>query len=272
MESSTRNVLILVVAIVLIVCCCFLVAAVAAIGWFTPTMAVRQQSFDVSAAPNLEIDSFAGPVVVRAGESRMIRVVATKRSPLGANLDQIEVEVVEQNGSVVVKAKNPSRLRNAWVRLEITAPADTRLDLHTGSGSIEVRGLTADVRVDSASGSVEIDDVIGAVDAHTASGSIDVHGAKGVVHLDTSSGSIEYHGAPEGDCRFETGSGSITLQLPADLDMGVDLGTGSGSVDVDFPVDNARITKREVKGVVGNGDKGTIYARTGSGSIELIRR
>jgi DUF4097 and DUF4098 domain-containing protein YvlB len=91
------------------------------------------------------------------------------------------------------------------------------------------------------------------------------------VHLDTATGSITYEGAPQGECRFETGSGSIKLWMPADLAMEVELETGSGTIEVEYEV-AGRVTKREVQGVIGDGSQGSIYAHTGSGGIDLQRR
>jgi DUF4097 and DUF4098 domain-containing protein YvlB len=100
---------------------------------------------------------------------------------------------------------------------------------------------------------------------------MDVQGASGRVRLDTGSGRIEYEGNPSGNCRFETGSGSITLVLPGELNVEVDLDTGSGEIDVEFGVEG-QMGKGEVKGTIGDGSQGSIYAHTGSGSIDVIRR
>jgi hypothetical protein len=51
----------------------------------------------------------------------------------------------------------------------------------------------------------------------------------------------------------------------------VDLHTGVGSIELDFAVDG-EVSRRDVKGVIGSGEGASIYARTGSGSIDLIRR
>jgi hypothetical protein len=44
-----------------------------------------------------------------------------------------------------------------------------------------------------------------------------------------------------------------------------------GNVDVDFAVDG-QVARREVRGVIGSGAQGTIYAHTGTGSIDVVRR
>ena len=44
-----------------------------------------------------------------------------------------------------------------------------------------------------------------------------------------------------------------------------------GDIDVDFAVDG-QVTRREVRGVIGSGAQGTIYAHTGAGNIDVVRR
>jgi DUF4097 and DUF4098 domain-containing protein YvlB len=263
MESKNRNVWI-IVAVIVVVLCCGVLAVAAAVAWFTTqpldwTWSTTLQSerseeaFAVGDAPSLEIDNFAGNVTIRIGESGTIRVAATRKARSQNDLDRIEVEVSERDGGLVIRTERPSTFGNASVELEITAPASTRVDADTGAGNVEIDGIT------------------GEIDVHTGAGDTDIRGAAGTVRLDSGAGSISYQGTPQGNCRFESGAGSITLILPADLNVEVDLGTGVGDIDVDFAVDG-QVTRREVKGVIGSGDQGSVYAQTGTGSIDLIRR
>jgi DUF4097 and DUF4098 domain-containing protein YvlB len=317
MEPRNRNILFIVIAAVIVLCCCALAGVAAAsrfvtvgFDWFG-VGAWQQQRIEerlaVGASPRLEIDNFAGDVTVQAGGDGEIHVEAIKRGSPAMNLDRIQVEITEREGGVAIRTKKANAFTNASVSLKITAPADTRLDLHTGAGSADVRGLSDYVKVDTGAGSVtlidiggEIDahsgagsidlrnaegtivldsgtgsltliDVRGEVDAHSDAGGIDMRGASGTVSLDTGTGGIDYEGQPYGDCRFKTGAGSITLRLPADLDMEVELDTGAGSIEVGYAVEG-RVTKREVEGTIGSGADGRLYAHTGTGSIDLIRR
>ncbi len=321
METRNRNlwIIVAVVAVVLCICALVAVAVVAGLaGWFAiwpvsssgPIMSEGErieQSFEVGEAPRLEIDNFAGRVTVRTGERGEIRMIAVKQGLPGSDLDRVQVEISEGASGLLIRTRKPSTLSTASVQLEITVPEDTQLDLHTGAGNTEVRGLRSDVKVDTGSGDVTIADLTGNLDAHTGSGSVTIDGVSGRIQADTGSGSVRisnvagdleahtgsgsmevreasgrarldsgsgsltYEGDPEGECRFETGSGSITLRLPADLNMEVDLETGSGSITVDFAVEG-QSRKQEVKGTIGRGDAGSILAHTGTGSVQLVRR
>jgi hypothetical protein len=225
-------------------------------GWTSSTSRESERSeeaYAVSAAPSLKIDSFAGNVIVRSGPSGVINVAATRRARGRDDSARIEVQVSERGGGLVIKTSKPSSVRNASVDLEITAPASTGLDLHTGAGNVDVDGIA------------------GEIDAHTGAGNFDVRGAAVCARLDAGAGSIRYQGTPQGNCRFETGAGNIALELPADPDVRVNLQTGAGKVDVDFDVDG-RVSGRKVQGVIGSGAQGEIYARAGAGNIALVRR
>jgi len=317
MEPRNRNVVIVVVALVVLLCLCLAVAAVLVLSSFfisdartlgpgTTMSAEESRTFAVEPGASLTVDNFAGSVTVRAGGEGQIQVRAVRRAATSASSNRIQVRFDEAAGGLQIRTMRPAGVLNARVDLEIQVPPGTPVEVETGAGNLEVRGVTGGLRAEtgsgnvqaqglaggvdlgSGSGSVELQDVAGdvAVDtgsgnvtlrgidgdltAHTSSGSIRVEGATGQVRLDTGSGSVEYRGTPAGDCRFETGSGSIVLYLPADLDARVDLTTGSGSIDVQFPVEGE--TRRgRVQGVIGSGEEATIRAQPGSGSIDVFQ-
>ena len=282
MESKNRGVWIFLVVVLVGACCFALAVAGGAAGWFLFVSDGRSVqmgggearsagTYQVGSAPLIEIENFAGRVIVRAGDGDGVEVVATKKAPLTSNLERIEVDVIERDGSLMIETGKPATYRNVSVDLEITVPAGSFLRAQTGAGSVEVYDLTGDIELDSGAGSLTIVGVSGEIEAHTGAGSIDVQGAVSRVRLDTGAGSIDYQGTPVGDCEFESGAGSITLRLPAGLNASVDLETGVGTVSSDFAIDGS-VSKREVRGTIGGGDGARIYAQTGTGSIQFVRR
>jgi DUF4097 and DUF4098 domain-containing protein YvlB len=248
-----------------------------------------EESFAVGEAPILTVDNFAGEVTVRAGEGDSVRVVATKRAAREKDLDDIQVRMNERDGAVEIITDRPSGLKNLSVELEITAPAVTRVDVRTGGGDVNVRGIegrteantgggrievrdaSGDLKLETGGGSIEVRDARGTVEARTGGGNIEVRDATGLARLETGGGGIDYEGQPQGNCLFETGGGSIKLRLPADISVRVDLDTGGGKIDVDFSVDG-RVSKQEVNGIIGSGDEAEIRAHTGGGDINVIRQ
>jgi hypothetical protein len=266
MESKNRNVWIIVIVVLLLACCCILAATAAVGGWFAVRSAQRvsfaapgihrertEQTFAVGNAPELQVASFAGNVIVQAGEAGSIQVVATKRASSLSDLDQIEVEMQEQDGGLKIQITGPRLLRNASVQLEITAPADTRLDVLLAAGNLEVCCLTSRVQ------------------AVTTAGNVEVRDAGGPVNVSATAGAITYEGTPQGDSSFSAVTGAINLFLPADASVEVDLKTVVGDIDVKCDVDG-RVTTRKVEAVIGSGDQGRIRADAQVGAIGLICR
>jgi hypothetical protein len=268
MESKNRNVWIIVV-VILVVACCALAIMVAMAGWFVARSIDLQdlgsfdvggmyrerveERFEVGDEPTLDIENFAGSVTIQPGETGVIRVVAVKKANSRNRMDRVKVTMSERGDGVVIETRMSPPASNASVELEITAPADSRVQLQTGAGTVNVRGITGPIDVESGAGQVEL------------------RGARGPVAVDLGAGQIIYEGTPSGDCYFSTGAGEITLWLPADLDMEVDLSTGIGVVGVEFRVDG-QVKPREVKGVIGDGSQGWINAHTGAGAITLKRQ
>jgi hypothetical protein len=281
MERNTRGIwTFLIVAFVLMGLCVVVVIA-AALGAITlPKLDLGagtsgadrvERSFEVGASPSLTIKNFAGGVTVRAGQEGTIQVIATKKGWPKSRRDQITIDMTQAGTGVAVETKLPGGLGTVYVDLDITTPAGTRLDLHTGSGGVDVEGITGDLVIDTGSGGVDLRDVPGAIRVTTGSGGIDVVAGGGPAVLKTGSGGIDYEGTPQGECRFETGSGGIDLSLPATLNVAVDLSTGSGGIEVNYDV-SGQVSRNKVKGTIGTGDQGSIYAHTGSGSIDLKKQ
>jgi hypothetical protein len=82
-------------------------------------------------------------------------------------------------------------------------------------------------------------------------------------------GGTSYEGRAGGVCRFSTGVGSITLRLPADVNVEVDLSAGVGSVSVGFPV-VGQVSQHVVIGTIGTGMDGEIHAQVATGSIAVV--
>jgi hypothetical protein len=268
MESKNRSVWIAVAVVAVVACCGVMAVAAVGVSWAArravewdafdldlggPYRQEIAKTFEVGAEPSLDITNFAGPITIRAEQGDAIRVQATKKASSRSKLDWIEVEMTARGERVVIRTRKQRSINNASVELEIFAPTNTRIELHTGAGTVEVH------------------DIAGRMELYSGAGTIDVRGAHDSVRVGLGAGQITYRGTPIGQCRFETGVGEISLAVPADADLEVDLGTGLGSVDVDFDVDG-HVSSREVRGTIGEGDQGSVYAHTGVGAVHVNRR
>jgi hypothetical protein len=123
----------------------------------------EERIMEVRPGTRLQIDNFAGAIDVEVGPDGQFQIVAVKSGPPAADLTQIQVEIEEGEGAVVVRTRRPVGRTNLSVRLEIRAPAETGLDLRTGSGSVEVQGFGAGVSVETGSGSITARGLVGNV-------------------------------------------------------------------------------------------------------------
>ncbi len=178
---------------------------------------IEEQSFVVGDAATVTVDNFVGRVTCRPGEAGTIHVKATKRVAFQSDLERIRVDMIADASSVEVRTENPENLKQASVDLEITAPADARLQIDNGIGN------------------------------------------------------IDYQGRPRGFCRFSAAIGSVTLRLDADTAVTLELTTGTGIISLDFPVEGF-IQPHRVRGWIGKGDEGSVYACTAVGNIYLVRQ
>lgn len=149
------------------------------------------------------------------------------------------------------------------------------ISLDTGSGDVDATGVGGDaLRVQTGSGTAAVTRSTSRVlDLETGSGDIEVTAAAAEqVRLDTGSGSIrcELSSSPT-SLDVDTGSGGVTLTLPANYGATVDVETGSGGIDVDFPVEARRFGSDHLTGRIGDG-RGTLKVDTGSGSVRILKR
>ena len=156
--------------------------------------------------------------------------------------------------------------------IDVRDASGDEITLETGSGSVDLRDITAKrCKVDSGSGgvsggAVSCDDI--AIDV--GSGSVRVEDARASrVKLETGSGGVQFgmRSSPR-DLVVESGSGSVTISLPAITNAEVDIETGSGGIESDFPVQMRRVERHHLRGTIGDGS-GRIRIETGSGGVRL---
>src|SRR6266516_4713413 len=156
-----------------------------------------------------------------------------------------------------------------------------------GHGDVELRGRGHnDVAVDftvrlprSASlgattvvGDVHVTGARGPLVIHTMSGDVDVATAKGPVKAESMNGDVRVRVEAFGDTggvSATTINGSVTAELPAQLDAQVEAKTVNGSITTDYPLTvNGKFMGRNVKGTLGRGGR-NVHLETVNGSIRM---
>ena len=272
------------------------------------------RTLQVSGAVNLDVSTGSGDIVVKTGGSGQVVVhgtVHTNSWPFGSENAVHQVESnppIQQSGNSIRIGYNlPDDVkRHVSINYEITVPADTSLEAHSGSGNIEVAGVRSEVqaqtgsgdmklrdigsrlRVQTGSGNIRAEDVSapfsaqagsgdieatltgsGDVDVHTGSGTIQVRGVKGGLRARTGSGNIETDGNVTGPWDLHSGSGNIRLAVGSATGFNLDLHTSSGSIHSDLPITvQGSMGAHELKGTVKGGGP-EVAVSTGSGDVEI---
>ena len=224
----------------------------------------------IAPGKSIEIKGVNGGIFVEAGTGSEVEVTARKRARR-SDPDAVTIEVVEHADGVTLCAVYPTprgerqntcgpgerghmNTKNNDVEVEFTVrvPAGVHFIGRTVNGSIEARGLKADV------------------EAHTVNGSIGVS-TRGVARASTVNGSIdaEMGAAASEGLEFETVNGGITLTVPAGTGAEVHASTVNGDIATDFPLTvRGKFSRRSITGTIGRGGP-QLNMSTVNGDIRL---
>jgi len=287
----------------------------------TPVMAFAraEAQFDrtltVNGAVNLDLTTGSGEVMVKTGGANqvMIRGRVTSSDWWGGNPEaavrsvEANPPIVQTGNSIRIGFNVPEDARHhVAISYEITVPADTTLQvntgsgeisveevrgsakLHTGSGGIRARDLGKDSRLETGSGSIRADSVAapmfastgsgsiqadltgsGDVEVHTGSGGVDVRGVNGGLRARTGSGHVNVAGNVKGPWEVHAGSGGIRLALGSSSGFDLSVHTGSGSIHSELPITvQGTFGRHELRGSVRGGGP-EVEVTTGSGDVEI---
>ncbi len=151
----------------------------------------------------------------------------------------------------------------------------TEMTIDTGSGSVSISGVSADrCTFETGSGTISGDRVT-CDDAKfdTGSGGIRMDDVRAPnAAFETGSGGVQVNlvTSPR-SLAIESGSGSVVVRLPSDVDAEVMIETGSGGITTDFGIATNRVERNRLQGRIGRGT-GRITVETGSGSVRLLKR
>lgn len=280
----------------------------AALAVLVPSASHAQANFDwrgnVAQGATLRVFTFAGTVTVRAASGSEARITGTTRN---ADAGEIRYDSSRAGGDVRVCALyddaectesgirregRSNRSGRAQADFVVEVPRGVHVRVSSGSGEVSVEGVSgnvhaasgsgtvrvgsgaAEVRASSGSGEVTVDGALGPVQASTGSGEVRITTGRGPVTASTGSGDIDVSMASlagSDDMRFSSGSGSITLRLPADFSANFHATTGSGDIESDFQmVLQGRLSRHSIRATIGGGGR-ELRMTTGSGDIRILR-
>ena len=224
----------------------------------------------VSTGEFIEIKGVNGDVIAERATGQDVEVRAEKTARR-SDPDDVRIEVVEHSGGVTLCAVYPSsrgrenscepgsggrnsvRNNDVQVTFYVKVPAGVEFRGRTVNGDVEVSDLASDVSAHTVNGDIEIA-TTGFAEANTVNGSIEA--AMGSFDVE--------HGLS-----FATVNGSISLDLPDDVDADVDAKWVNGSLEADLPLRLVgRLSRHAAQGVLGEGGP-ELNLRTVNGSIHI---
>jgi DUF4097 and DUF4098 domain-containing protein YvlB len=231
--------------------------------------------WNVSGKPELRISAGDAAVIVEAGSEHVIdaqlTTVGWSIGPGGVRVDERQV-----GDKVQIDVTVPSAhwsWGNHGIRLEVHVPRELIGDLHTGDGSITMRGLHGELRADTGDGSIHGEGLDGTLDAHTGDGSVHIAGRFDKLQLHTQDGSVEVEAKEgsrlNGNWRIQTGDGSVHLRVPKNLAADLEAQTGDGHIRVDLPAGTNSVKNDHMLQTKLNGGGPALVLRTGDGSITV---
>lgn len=273
------------------------------------------RTLTVSGTVSLDVTTGSGSITIKAGGTEKVVVHGTVR-PSNDWFSNAEnaIHTVESNPPVQ-QSGNSIRIgydlpadvrRHVSISYEITVPADTPVQAHSGSGSLGVEGVRAEVQAQTGSGEIRVREVggrshvqtgsgsiraqnvaapfyahtgsgdieadltgSGEVDVQTGSGSIHLRGVKGGLRSRSGSGDLTADGSVVGPWNLHTGSGSIRLAVGSGNGFNLDVHTNSGSIHSSLPITvQGSLGRHELKGAVRGGGP-EVEVSTGSGDVDI---
>jgi Putative adhesin len=194
-----------------------------------------ERSLQVAGPVDLEVLTRSGDITVRSGPAGSMtirgRIHVGNRWVTGGR--QAEVTEIEKNPPIRQSGDSIHidyiNVHDISIDYEITAPADTKVRTHSGSGDQVMEGLHASVDLESGSGDMRLRDSDGKVHLHTGSGDVEAQEVSGAFTAEAGSGNVRIEAKGNGDVHVHTGSGNVELR---GINGSLQAETGSGDINI----------------------------------------
>jgi DUF4097 and DUF4098 domain-containing protein YvlB len=233
------------------------------------------KSFPVTGTPRVTVETFDGPINVRAWDKQEVSYSITKRAVDQENMQGIRITSEQRGDSIVIRAEfdkaTASRLGDvrAEAPIDVMVPRNANLRVTSTDGRLSIEGVSGEVNAKTSDGPVDVRDSKGNLSVNTGDGRIRISNFDGEAQASTGDGGIWLDG------RFtrlsaSTGDGTITLAMPADANATVETSAESVTSDGVAASEDTDETKRVRRWRVGTGGN-LLTLKTGEGRIYLRR-
>jgi DUF4097 and DUF4098 domain-containing protein YvlB len=242
-----------------------------------------EKEMDVGVPLRLEVMTGSGDISVQRGQDGKLKVTSEFQVRAGSQeeADELARKIredppIEVEGDLVRVGRLSKYNIGTWPAgpsvvfdFSISAPAETGVQVKSGSGDQDVGGLKGPVTAKTGSGDIHIQDIEGQVETDTGSGDIAVTRVGSGVSARAGSGDLDLDEIG-GEVSVRIGSGDVLLRH---LEGSVDVATGSGDINLDSAVaDGVEWTLKAGSGdvdlVLPGGSRFNLSARAALGEIQ----
>ncbi len=242
-----------------------------------------KKDYTVGASPELKVGTNDAAIEVHRGGSKIEAFVHTEGYKIGPG--EVHVYEHQEGDRVSLDVSIPTHnfsfgWHNQNVHITVNVPTNTKLDLHSGDGSIKVYGVQAPAQISSGDGRIDVVDYAGPLRAHTNDGSIHVAGRFDDLDLSSGDGSIhcqiESGSKMKNPWKVRTNDGSITLSAAQDFAADLYAHTNDGHISMSGseyvrPANADEDGDRhEIRAKLNNGTY-KLSLETGDGSIRISK-
>jgi DUF4097 and DUF4098 domain-containing protein YvlB len=222
------------------------------------------QTYAISPGGRVELDNINGAVHISTWDRNEVKVDAVKYAGTKERLDEARIEVDSGKDYVSIRTKYPdhdhtfnfgSRNNPAGVEYTLTVPRGVRLDeIKLINGSLDVNGVTGEVRASCINGRLEAHNLSGRADLSTINGRLDA----------------KFDELPGSSIELKSVNGSVELTIPSDSKAQIEASTVSGGIENDFGlhVNHHQFVGHDLRGELGSGGA-RIRLENVNGRIEI---
>ena len=262
----------------------------------------KEENFNVRfpAGAKLVLKNTNGSIKIHSQETNKCEIkantkIATRDEERGQRLlKRVSIDVRPSEKIVWVEVQLAEDLQGSQlikVDFEITLPKKADLKLTTGNGSVDLKGITGDIRCDIGNGIITAGEIPGSTRLSINFGEIWVAKAdfkkslitanngpvtceeiSGNFHVKVNSGDVKVRYAETApsicNVSISTNNGDIDITGPVDFSAMVEAKTMVGAIETDLPLTVKRTGGNKASGKIGKGE-GKLRLRTTIGSIKI---
>jgi len=238
-----------------------------------------RKQYTVSGKPTLHVEGNDINVTITSWDEKQVDAhVIADGYKIGPN--NIRVNESQSGDEIRIEVRKPGGTYFNFgykrsLRIEVSVPRESNLNLHTADGNIRVDGVSGELRLVTDDGNVDANGLDGKLDINTSDGNVKLSGRFDTVNLRTGDGNVEV-AANEGSTntsgwRIESSDGNVRLRVPSTFTADLDARTGDGKITLDLPVlTSGDISQTNIRGKM-NGGGAPLELRTSDGNIALNR-